>query len=49
MWRLLIIPVLVPIIMSLTIRWLEKTEVRRSINRMADESRSRDLRGPVLR
>lgn len=39
MWKLLIFPIIVPIIVRLVIWVQEESELRREINRMADDDR----------
>lgn len=47
MWWLLIFPIVIPGVTAYVMRWLDKTETRRGINRMADESRREDAYGAM--
>lgn len=47
MWWLLIFPVFATFAVAYFLHWLDKTETRRSINRMADNSRRKDAYGAI--
>lgn len=47
MWWLLIFPIVIPGVTAYVMRWLGKTETRRSINRMADRARREDAYGAM--